>query len=178
MSRLKELYSKEIVPLIMKEFSYKNIHQVPKIEKVVINMGVKDAVKDKKKMDSVVSDLTLISGQKPVVTKAKKSIAGFRLRKDMPVGCKVTLRNDRMYEFIDRLINIALPRVKDFRGLKSKSFDGNGNYSFGIKEQIIFPEIDFDKIDQIRGMDIIICTNAKDDKVSKFLLQKINFPIK
>ena len=178
MSRLKELYNKEIVPLIMKEFSYKNIHQVPKIEKVVINIGVKDAVKDKKKMDAVVSDLTLISGQKPIVTKAKKSIAGFRLRKDMPVGCKVTLRNDRMYEFLDRLINIALPRVKDFRGLKSKSFDGNGNYSFGIKEQIIFPEIDFDKIDQIRGMDIIICTSAKDDKVSKFLLQKVNFPIK
>jgi len=178
MSRLKELYNKEIIPAMMKEFSYKHVHSVPRLEKIVLNMGVKDAVKDKKKIDFAIEDMTLISGQKPLITKAKKSIAGFRLRKDMPVGCKVTLRRNRMYEFLDRLIYIALPRVKDFRGVSSKSFDGNGNYSLGIKEQIIFPEINFDNIDQIRGMDIIICTTSKSDEVSKFLMKQFKFPIR
>jgi large subunit ribosomal protein L5 len=166
----------QVVPQLREEFGYSNPMQVPKLEKVVLNMGVGEATQDRKKMDGAVSDMTLIAGQKPIVTRAKKSIAGFKLRDDMIVGCKVTLRKVRMYEFMDRLITIALPRVRDFRGLNGKSFDGRGNYAMGVKEQIIFPEIDYDKVDQIRGMDIIICTTAKTDAEAKALLKAMNMP--
>ena len=175
-SRLKEIYNKKILPELKKELGYKNDMQVPKLEKIVLNMGVSDAATDKKKLESAIKDMTAIAGQKVVVTKAKKSLANFKLRAGMQIGCKVTLRKDRMYDFLDRLVNIAMPRIRDFRGLNAKSFDGRGNYAFGIKEQIIFPEIDFDKIDNIRGMDIMVCTTATNDKDAKALLKAFNFP--
>jgi large subunit ribosomal protein L5 len=175
-TRLQEVYKSTIVPALQKEFSYENALEVPKLDKIVINMGVGEAVNDRKKVDAAVADLTLISGQKPVVTKSKKSIAVFKLREGMAIGCKVTLRRDRMYEFLDRLVTIALPRVRDFRGLNGKSFDGNGNYAMGLKEQLVFPEINYDKIDEVRGMDIIICTTAKTDAEAKALLRGFSFP--
>jgi large subunit ribosomal protein L5 len=175
-TRLQEIYKSTIVPALQKEFSYENALEVPKLDKIVINMGVGEAVNDRKKVDAAVADLTLISGQKPVVTKSKKSIAVFKLREGMAIGCKVTLRRDRMYEFLDRLVTIALPRVRDFRGLNGKSFDGNGNYAMGLKEQLVFPEINYDKIDEVRGMDIIICTTAKTDAEAKALLRGFSFP--
>lgn len=175
-ARLKEIYDSKIRAALKAEFGYGNDLQVPRIEKVVINMGVGEAVADSKKMQNAVGELTAISGQKPVVTKSRKSIAQFKLRENMAIGCKVTLRRDRMYEFLDRLITIALPRVRDFRGVSGTSFDGRGNYAMGLKEQIIFPEIDYDKIDQIRGMDIIIVTSAKTDKEAKALLKAFDMP--
>jgi large subunit ribosomal protein L5 len=163
-ARLREHYTKVVRPALQEEFNYKNPMQVPRLEKIVINMGVGEAAQDAKKIDSALAEMTLISGQKPVSTKAKTSIAGFKLREFQVVGCKVTLRADRMYEFLDRLVNIALPRVRDFRGIPGKSFDGNGNYAMGLKEQIVFPEIDYDKVETIRGMDIIFVTTAKTDE--------------
>jgi large subunit ribosomal protein L5 len=163
---------------LTKEFGYKNVMQVPRLDKVVLNMGVGEAVGDSKKVQSAAADLGLISGQRPVITKARKSIAGFKLREGMPVGVKVTLRKDRMYEFLDRLVNIALPRVRDFRGLNPKSFDGRGNYSMGLKEHIIFPEIDYDKVDDVLGMDIIVCTTAQSDDEARALLKGLNFPFR
>jgi len=178
MARLKELYKNEISSLMMKKFGYKSVMEVPRIKKITLNMGVGEAVGDKKVMNFAVEDMTRISGQKPVVTLAKKSIAGFKIREEWPIGCKVTLRNKKMYEFLDRLITITLPRVRDFRGLNPKSFDGTGNYSMGIREQIVFPEIDFDKIDVIRGLDICITTSAKTNEEAKALLEAFNFPLK
>jgi large subunit ribosomal protein L5 len=178
MARLQTYYNAEIVPKLMEKFKYTSKMQVPKILKITVNMGVGEAVGDKKIMNFAVNDITLITGQKPVVTEAKKSIAGFKIREGWPVGCKVTLRKKRMYEFLDRIISIALPRVRDFRGLNSKSFDKTGNYSFGIQEQIVFPEIDFDKIDSIRGMDICITTSAVTQEEAKALLEAFNFPLK
>ncbi len=175
-SRLKEIYQKEIVDALMKKFGYKNIMQVPKIEKVVINMGVGEAKENVKLLDAAVKDLETITGQKAVVTKAKKSVANFKIREGMPIGCKVTLRGDRMYEFVDRLINLALPRVRDFRGVNPNAFDGRGNYALGIKEQLIFPEIEYDKIDKIRGMDVIFVTTAKTDEEARELLAQFNMP--
>ena len=175
-SRLKDIYQKEIVDALMKKFGYKNIMQVPKIEKVVINMGVGEAKENVKLLDAAVSDLETITGQKAVVTKAKKSVANFKIREGMPIGCKVTLRGDRMYEFVDRLINLALPRVRDFRGVNPNAFDGRGNYALGIKEQLIFPEIEYDKIDKIRGMDVIFVTTAKTDEEARELLAQFNMP--
>ena len=166
-TRLEEHYHKNIHPTMVEKFNYKNKFEVPKLTKVVINIGVGEAVKDSKKIDSAIKEITAISGQKPVVTRAKKAIATFKLREGMPIGVKVTLRKSHMYEFIDRLINVALPRVRDFRGLNGKSFDGNGNYSLGLKEQIVFPEIDYDNIDTIRGMDICVVTSAKSDEEGK-----------
>ena len=174
--RLREVYDQTIVPAMTEAFSYANRLEVPRLDKIVINMGVGEASQDKKKMEGALTDLQLIAGQKPIVTYAKKSIAGFKLREEMMVGCKLTLRRQRMYEFLDRLVTIALPRVRDFRGLNGKSFDGRGNFSMGIKEQIVFPEIDYDKVDQIRGMDIIICTTAKTDAEAKALLKAFNMP--
>jgi len=174
--RLREVYDQTIVPAMTEAFSYANRLEVPRLDKIVINMGVGEASQDKKKMEGALTDLQLIAGQKPIVTYAKKSIAGFKLREEMMVGCKVTLRRKRMYEFLDRLVTIALPRVRDFRGLNGKSFDGRGNFSMGIKEQIVFPEIDYDKVDQIRGMDVIICTTAKTDAEAKALLKAFNMP--
>lgn len=174
--RLKEQYEKKVRPSLTEEFGYENRLQVPRIEKIVVNMGVGEAVADSKRLTNAVADLTKISGQKPIVTRAKRSIAGFKLREGMAIGCKVTLRGQRMYEFLDRLVNIALPRVRDFRGLKGDSFDGRGNYALGIKEQIVFPEIDYDKIDQVRGMDVIIVTTAKTDREAKSLLKGFDFP--
>ena len=176
MARLHEQYQSEVRADLTKEFGYANPMQVPKLEKIVINMGVGEASQDRKKIDGAVSDLTLISGQKPIITKAKKSIAAFKLRDGMTVGCKVTLRNEYMYEFLDRLVNVALPRVRDFRGLSPKSFDGKGNYALGLKEQIVFPEIDYDKVDAIRGMDIVICTTARTDDEARALLRGFNMP--
>ncbi len=176
--RLKALYREVIRTKLNEKFSYANPMMMPSIEKVVINMGVGDAVNDRKAVDAAVADLTLISGQKPVITKAKKSIAGFKLREGMAVGAKVTLRKDRMYEFLDRLITIALPRVRDFRGLNGKSFDGRGNYAMGLKEHIVFPEIEYDKVDKIRGMDIIVCTTARNDDEARELLREFNFPFR
>lgn len=176
MVRLYEEYTKSIRPDLQSAFGYKNVHEVPEIEKVVLNMGVGAAVGDSKKIQAALEDMTRIAGQKPVVTRAKKSIAGFKLREGMPIGVKVTLRRDRMYEFLDRLVNIALPRVRDFRGLNPKSFDGRGNYSMGVKEQIVFPEIDYDKVDTIRGMDIIVVTTAKTDDEARELLKRFQFP--
>lgn len=176
--RLKTLYNDAIRGKLNEKFKFPNKMMTPQIEKIVINMGVGDAVNDRKAVDAAVQDLTLISGQKPVITKAKKSIAGFKLREGMAVGCKVTLRKDRMYEFLDRLITIALPRVRDFRGLNAKSFDGRGNYAMGLKEHIVFPEIDYDKVDKIRGMDIIICTSARNDDEARELLREFNFPFR
>ena len=175
-SRLKELYDTKIRAELKKQLGYTNEMQLPKLEKIVLNMGVGEAATDKKKLESAVKDMTAIAGQKVVITKAKKSLANFKLKEGMPIGCKVTLRRDRMYDFLDRLVNVAMPRIRDFRGLNGKSFDGKGNYAFGIKEQIIFPEIDFDKIDNIRGMDITVCTTAKTDKEAKALLAAFNFP--
>jgi len=178
MTRLQELYEKTIRPKLVADFGYKNALAVPRIEKIVVNMGVGEAVQEGKKIDAAVSDLTLITGQRPVVTRAKKSIATFKLREGMKIGCKVTLRRERMYEFLDRLITIALPRVRDFRGVSPKSFDGRGNYSLGLKEQIVFPEIDYDKVDQVRGMDIVICTSAQTDEEALALLKGFNMPIR
>jgi len=178
MARLQELYKDKIAGELQSKFSYKSAMEVPKITKISINLGVGEALGDKKIMEHAVSDLEKISGQKPVVTKARKSIAGFKLREGWPVGCKVTLRRERMYEFLDRLISIAVPRIRDFRGLKATSFDGRGNYSMGVTEQIIFPEIDYDKIDALRGMDINITTSAKTDEEAKALLDAFNFPFK
>jgi large subunit ribosomal protein L5 len=176
--RYKELYFKKIVPELLKELECKNIHLVPKIKKIVINMGVGEAVADSKVINNAVNDLTLISGQKPLTTKAKKSESLFKLREGMKIGCKVTLRKDRMYDFLERFVMIALPRIKEFRGLNPKSFDGNGNFTIGIKEQIVFPEIDYDKIDMIRGMDITIVTSANNDKKAEALLTKFNLPFR
>ncbi len=175
-ARLQEHYIKTVRDALTKEFSYKNPLEVPKLDKVVINMGVGEAVNDRKAVDGAVADLTAITGQKPVVTKSRVSIATFKLRENMAIGAKVTLRRDRMYEFVDRLVNIALPRVRDFRGLNGKSFDGRGNFAMGLKEQIVFPEIDYDKVDMVRGMDIIICTTAKTDAEAKALLRGFDFP--
>ncbi len=174
--RLREEYDQKIIAEMKSEFNYANPMEVPRLDKIVINMGVGEASQDRKKIEGAVSDLEAISGQKPIVTRAKKSIAGFKLREEMVVGCKVTLRRQRMYEFLDRLVTITLPRVRDFRGVNGKSFDGNGNYAMGIKEQIVFPEIDYDKVDEIRGMDIIICTTAKTDAEAKALLKAFNMP--
>ncbi len=178
MARLKAQYLEKIRPALKKELSIANDMAVPKLEKIVLNMGVGEATQDRKHIDSAVEDMTLIAGQKPVVTKARKSIATFKLREEMAIGCKVTLRGDRMYEFLDRLVNIALPRQRDFRGLNHKSFDGNGNYAMGIKEQIIFPEIDYDKVSKIRGMDIVICTSANNDQEALSLLKAFNMPFR
>ena len=175
---IKEKYLKEIVPVLQKELGYSNSMQVPKVQKITLNMGVGKAVGDKKALGKAQNDLEKITGQKPVITKAKKSVASYKIREGFPIGCKVTLRKARMYEFLDRLINIALPRVRDFRGLDKKSFDGTGNYSIGVKEQIIFPEINFDNIDTIRGLDITITTSANSDAEALALLQAFNFPIK
>jgi large subunit ribosomal protein L5 len=175
-TRLQDHYQNVVRPALMKEFGYKNPMEVPKLDKIVVNMGVGEAVQDGKKIDAAVDNITAITGQKPVVTRAKKSIATFKLRENMPIGCKTTLRRDRMYEFLDRLINIALPRVRDFRGVPGKSFDGRGNYALGLKEQIVFPEIDYDKVDQVRGMDIIIVTTAKTDAEAKALLRGFSMP--
>jgi len=176
-SRLREIYEKEIVPELVKEFGYKNMLAVPKLSKIVLNMGVGEAVSDKKKLDAAVVDLTAIAAQKPIVTHAKKSIATYRLREGQAIGTKVTLRGKRMYDFLDKLITVALPRVKDFRGLSKSKFDGRGNYAFGIKEHLIFPEISIDKIDSIRGMDIVIATTAKTDDEARALLTKIGLPL-
>ena len=176
MARLKETYQSEIVEAMIKKFGYKNIMEVPKLDKIVINMGVGEAKENAKVLDSAVRDLEIISGQKAVLTKAKKSIANFKLREGMPIGCKVTLRGERMYEFADRLINLALPRVRDFRGVKANSFDGRGNYTMGIKEQLIFPEIEYDKVDKIRGMDIVFVTTAKTDEEARELLRLFGMP--
>ncbi len=175
-TRLEEHYHKNIHPSMVEKFNYKNKFEVPKLTKVVINIGVGEAVKDSKKIDSAIKEIAAISGQKPVITRAKKAIATFKLREGMPIGVKVTLRKSHMYEFIDRLINVALPRVRDFRGLNGKSFDGNGNYSLGLKEQIVFPEINYDNIDTIRGMDICVVTSAKSDEEGKELLKNFDFP--
>jgi len=175
-NRLREFYEKEIIDAMTKKFSYKNVMAVPKLEKIVINMGVGEAKDNAKVLDGAVKDLTIISGQKPLVTKAKKSLAAFKLRQGMSIGCKVTLRGDRMYEFADRLINIALPRVRDFRGVKANSFDGRGNYALGLREQLVFPEIDFDKVEKIRGMDIVIVTTAKTDEEARELLTFMGMP--
>ncbi|WP_070156833.1 50S ribosomal protein L5 [Sphingobium phenoxybenzoativorans] len=174
--RSKNLYDETIAKAMTEKFGYKNVMEVPKIEKITLNMGVGEATQDKKKVTSAAEEMELIAGQKPVITKAKKSIAQFKLREGMPIGAKVTLRRERMYEFLDRLVNIALPRVRDFRGLNPKSFDGRGNYAFGIKEQIIFPEINYDRIDKVRGMDIIVTTTAKTDDEARELLRLFGFP--
>ena len=178
MSRLKEQYTNEIMEAMMKKFGYKNIMQVPKLEKIVINMGVGEAKENKKLLDAAVSDMETISGQKAIVTKARKSVANFKLREGMPIGCKVTLRGERMYEFADRLINLALPRVRDFRGVSQNSFDGRGNYALGIKEQLIFPEIEYDKVDKVRGMDVIFVTTANTDEEARELLTLFGMPFK
>jgi large subunit ribosomal protein L5 len=175
-TRLQENYVSTIKPQLMQQFSYKSTMQVPRLEKIVINMGVGETTTDIKKMDAAIADLTAITGQKPLMIRSKKAIANFKLRKGLPIGCKVTLRGARMYEFLDRLVTIALPRVRDFRGLSPKSFDGNGNYALGLKEQIVFPEINYDKIDTIRGMDIIIVTTAKTNEEAKALLKAFNMP--
>lgn len=176
MNRLKERYENEIVKSLMTKFNYSSVMQVPSMEKIVINIGVGDAVSNSKLLDEAVEELTLITGQKPVITKAKKSIAGFKLREGMPIGCKVTLRGERMYEFLDKLISISLPRVRDFRGVPKNSFDGRGNYTLGIKEQLIFPEINFDKVNKIRGMDIVFVTTAKTDEEGHELLAQLGMP--
>jgi large subunit ribosomal protein L5 len=177
-ARLKKVYLDQIKPELQKKFGYKNALEIPRLEKIVINMGVGENAQDSKKIQGAIADMTVISGQKPQVTRSRKSIAGFKLREDLPIGCKVTLRGQRMYEFLDRLVTIAMPRIRDFRGISDRSFDGNGNYAFGIKEQIIFPEINFDKVDTIRGMDIIICTTAKTDEEAKALLDGFKMPFR
>lgn len=178
MARLQEFYKDTVVNQLKEQFNYDSVMEVPKITKITLNMGVGEALTDKKVLEHAVSDMTKISGQKPVVTKARKSIAGFKVREDWPIGCKVTLRKDRMYEFLDRLVSIAIPRIRDFRGLNPKSFDGRGNYSMGVREQIIFPEIEYDKIDTLRGLDITITTTAKTDEEGRALLAAFNFPLK
>ncbi|GAB5471690.1 MAG: 50S ribosomal protein L5 [Rhodospirillales bacterium] len=175
-ARFQERYEDEIRPRLLGGERYTNIQQVPRLDKIVLNMGVGEAVQDSKRLQAAVGDMTLIAGQKPVVTKARTSIAGFKLREGMPIGCKVTLRRTRMYEFLDRLVTVALPRVRDFRGISAKSFDGNGNYAMGLKEQIVFAEIDYDKVDTIRGMDIVICTTARTDEEAKELLSAFDMP--
>ena len=177
-SRLRETYQNEIVDGMMKKFGYKNVLQVPKLAKIVVNMGVGEAKENSKVLDSAMSELEIITGQKPVATKAKNSIANFKLREGMPIGCKVTLRGNRMYEFLDRLVNLALPRVRDFRGVNPNAFDGRGNYALGIKEQLIFPEIEYDKVDKIRGMDVIIVTTAETDEEARELLTQFGMPFK
>ncbi len=178
MARLQEYYQTTVMPQLREHFGYANVMQVPRITKITLNMGVGEALADRKIMDHAVSDLTQISGQKPIVTNARKSIAGFKIREGWPIGCKVTLRRERMYEFLDRLINVAIPRVRDFRGLSSKSFDGRGNYNMGVREQIIFPEIDYDRIDTLRGLDITITTSARTDAEGRALLAAFNFPFR
>lgn len=178
MPRLKEKYLKEIIPNMMKEFSYKNIMEVPKVKKIVLNVGLGEAIQNIKLLDAAQKELSLITGQKAVVTKAKKSIAAFKLRQGVPIGCKVTLRSDRMYEFLDRFISVTLPRIRDFRGISGKSFDGRGNYSLGFKEQFIFPEIDYDKVEMVHGLDVVFCTTAKTDKESKALLRFFGMPFR
>ncbi|APZ44728.1 50S ribosomal protein L5 [Acidihalobacter ferrooxydans] len=178
MARLKEMYREKIVPQLMERFQYRSVMQVPKIEKITINMGIGEAVSDKKIVDHALNDLLLIAGQRGVATYARKSIAGFKIRDGWPIGAKVTLRKDRMYEFLDRLVNVALPRVRDFRGVNPKSFDGRGNFSMGVKEQIIFPEVDYDKIDALRGMDIVVTTSARTDEEARELLTAFNFPFR
>jgi large subunit ribosomal protein L5 len=178
MSRLQEHYRETIVPALMERLGLENHMQVPRISKITLNMGVGEAVADKKIIDNAVKDMTRISGQKPVVTKARKSVAAFKIRDGMPIGCKVTLRRERMYEFLDRLVNIAIPRVRDFRGLSTRSFDGQGNFSLGVREQIIFPEVDYDQVDAIRGMDITITTTAKTDEEGRALLEAFDFPFR
>ena len=176
MTRLQDKYEKEIIPAMMEKFGYKNVMQVPRLEKIVINMGVGEAKENQKVLEAAVNDLTLIAGQKPILTRAKKSVANFKIRENMPLGCKVTLRKAKMYEFADKLMSIALPRVRDFRGISAKSFDGRGNYSLGIKEQLIFPEIEYDKIDKVRGMDIIFVTTANTDEEARELLRFLGMP--
>ncbi|MBK1691390.1 50S ribosomal protein L5 [Ectothiorhodospira mobilis] len=178
MARLKAHYEDTVVKQLMERFGYKNVMEVPRITKITLNMGLGEAVADKKKIEHAVSDMATIAGQKPVVTRARKSIAGFKIRDGYPIGCKVTLRRERMFEFLDRLVNVALPRVRDFRGLNAKAFDGRGNYNMGIREQIIFPEVDYDKIDALRGMDITITTTAKTDEEGRALLEAFQFPFK
>lgn len=178
MARLQDFYNEKVVPALVEQFGYKSMMEVPRIEKITLNMGVGEAVADKKVMEHAVADMEKIAGQKAVVTKAKKSIAGFKIRDDYPIGCKVTLRRERMYEFLDRLVTVALPRVRDFRGVSAKSFDGRGNYNMGVREQIIFPEIEYDKIDAIRGMNITITTTAKTDDEARALLAAFKFPFK
>jgi len=178
MARLQQVYRNEIVGKLTQQFSYKSAMEVPRITKITLNMGVGEALGDKKILENAVGDMTRISGQKPVVTKARKSIANFKVRDGWPIGCKVTLRRERMYEFLDRLVNISIPRIRDFRGLSRKAFDGRGNYSMGVKEQIVFPEIDYDKIDALRGMDITITTTAKTDEEGRALLEAFRFPFK
>ncbi|MEH7500943.1 50S ribosomal protein L5 [Neobacillus drentensis] len=176
MNRLKEKFVKEVTPALMSKFNYKSVMEVPKLDKIVLNMGVGDAVANAKALDIAVEELATITGQKPVVTRAKKSIAGFRLREGMPIGAKVTLRGERMYEFLDKLVSVSLPRVRDFRGISKKAFDGRGNYTLGVKEQLIFPEIDYDKVSKVRGMDIVIVTTAKTDEESRELLTQFGMP--
>jgi large subunit ribosomal protein L5 len=178
MSRLKDYYQENVVSNLKEKFGYTSVMQVPAITKITLNMGVGEAIGDRKVMEHAVSDMAAIAGQKPVVNNARKSVAGFKVREGWPVGCKVTLRRERMYEFLDRLINIAIPRIRDFRGLSPKSFDGRGNYSMGVKEQIIFPEIDYDKVDTLRGMDITITTSARTDEEARALLEEFNFPFR
>ena len=178
MSLLKDFYNSQIKNDLREKFNYKNVMEIPKLEKIVINIGVGEAVANSKALDAAVNDLTAIAGQKPIITRAKKSIANFKIRENMPIGCKVTLRGEKMYEFLDKLINIAIPRVRDFRGVRATSFDGRGNYSLGIKEQLIFPEIEYDKIDQVRGMDIIMVTSAKTDEEARELLRAFGMPFK
>ena len=176
MNRLQERYENEVVKSLMEKFNYSSKMQAPKIEKIVLNIGVGDAVSNSKLLDDAVNELTLITGQKPVVTRAKKSIAGFKLREGQAIGCKVTLRGERMYEFLDKLVNVSLPRVRDFRGVSNNSFDGRGNYTLGVKEQLIFPEIEYDKVDKVRGMDVIFVTTAKTDEEARELLKQFNMP--
>ena len=178
MARLKQHYTEVVAPSLKEKFGYTNPMQVPKLDKIVINMGVGEAVADRKKLDNAMADLAKISGQKPVATKARKSVANFKLRQGMPIGCKVTLRRERMYEFLDRLVNVALPRVRDFRGVSPKSFDGRGNFALGIREQIVFPEINFDEVDETRGMDVIICTTARTDDEARALLEGFGIPFR
>lgn len=176
MARMKDFYSQDVAPAMMKKFGYKSVMEIPKVEKVVINMGVSDSVANPKALDAAVADLTMIAGQKPIVTKAKKSISAFKIREGMSIGTKVTLRGERMYHFLDKLLNVALPRVRDFRGISAKAFDGRGNYTLGVKEQLIFPEIEYDKIDKIRGMDITVVTTAKTDEEARELLKLLGMP--
>ena len=178
MAKLHDLYKQEVIKAVTERFGYKTIMQVPRIEKITLNMGVGEAVADKKVLENAARDMTAIAGQKPLITKVRKSVAGFHIREGYPIGCKVTLRGERMWEFLERLIVIAIPRIRDFRGLSSKSFDGRGNYSMGVREQIIFPEIDFDKVDAVRGLDITITTTAKTDEEGKALLESFNFPFR
>ena len=177
-ARLAEVYRSEVIPGLVKEFNYKSVMEVPRITKIVLNMGVGEAVADKKVLDNAVGDMTLIAGQKPIVTKAKKSIAGFKIRDGYPIGCKVTLRGPRMYEFLDRLISVAIPRIRDFRGIPAKSFDGRGNFNMGVREQIIFPEVEYDKIDVLRGLNVTITTTAKTDEEARSLLSAFRFPFR